>query len=567
MYKLLSPLFCILFSYHISKHHITKNQQPQYNHISHVNMGSFVEQGFEQLKFLFENFKALSTGQQISILVLAPFILNIVSQLLYSLRADRPPMVFYWIPWVGSAVSYGMAPYDFFKQNQEKYGDVFSFVLLGKVMTVCLGPKGHEFVLNAKLADVSAEEAYTHLTTPVFGKGVIYDCPNHRLMDQKKFVKGALTIDAFRRYVPLIAEEVYQYFGQAKNFKMNDKPKGIANIMETQSELTIFTASRSLLGKEMRAKLNTDFAYLYSDLDKGFTPINFVFSHLPLPNYRKRDEAQQKISSTYMELINERRRNNDIQDRDLIDTLMKDSTYKDGVKMTDQEIANLLIGVLMGGQHTSAATSAWILLHLAERPELQQELYEEQMRVLKNGELELSYDLIQEMHLLNQTIKETLRLHTPLHSIFRKVMKDMHYPNTSFVIPKGYHVLISPGYAQMQDKFFPNAMKYDPHRWDADFQSSYGTNEKVDYGFGAVSKGVSSPYLPFGGGRHRCIGEHFAYCQLGTIMSIFIRTLKWDFPKDIMKDGVPKPDFQSMVTLPTAPAFIRWEKRNPEQKV
>lgn len=37
-------------------------------------------------------------------------------------------------------------------------------------MTVYLGPKGHEFIYNAKLSDVSAEEAYTHLTTPVLVK-------------------------------------------------------------------------------------------------------------------------------------------------------------------------------------------------------------------------------------------------------------------------------------------------------------------------------------------------------------------------------------------------------------
>ena len=61
-------------------------------------------------------------------------------------------------------------------------------MLLGKIMTVYLGPKGHEFVFNAKLSDVSAEDAYKHLTTPVFGKGVIYDCPNSRLMEQKNLL-------------------------------------------------------------------------------------------------------------------------------------------------------------------------------------------------------------------------------------------------------------------------------------------------------------------------------------------------------------------------------------------
>lgn len=58
--------------------------------------------------------------------------------------------------------------------------------MLGRRMTVCLGPHGNDLVLNGKLSEVSAEDAYTHLTTPVFGEGVVYDCPNHRLMEQKK---------------------------------------------------------------------------------------------------------------------------------------------------------------------------------------------------------------------------------------------------------------------------------------------------------------------------------------------------------------------------------------------
>ena len=67
-----------------------------------------------------------------------------------------------------------------------QYGDVFTFVLLGKKVTVCLGTKGNDFILNGKLKDVCAEEVYTPLCTPVFGPGVVYDCPNAKLMEQKK---------------------------------------------------------------------------------------------------------------------------------------------------------------------------------------------------------------------------------------------------------------------------------------------------------------------------------------------------------------------------------------------
>ena len=67
-----------------------------------------------------------------------------------------------------------------------KYGDVFTFILLGRKVTVYLGSKGNQFILNGKLKDVNAEEIYSVLTTPVFGKDVIYDVPNAKFMEQKK---------------------------------------------------------------------------------------------------------------------------------------------------------------------------------------------------------------------------------------------------------------------------------------------------------------------------------------------------------------------------------------------
>jgi sterol 14-demethylase len=57
---------------------------------------------------------------------------------------------------------------------------------LGKKTTVYLGTDGNEFILNGKLKDVNAEEVYGKLTTPVFGSDVVYDCPNSKLIEQKK---------------------------------------------------------------------------------------------------------------------------------------------------------------------------------------------------------------------------------------------------------------------------------------------------------------------------------------------------------------------------------------------
>jgi sterol 14alpha-demethylase len=130
-----------------------------------------------------------STWQVVSLgiasVLLLSIILNVLHQVLVR-NPNEPPLVFHWVPFIGSTITYGIDPYDFFFACREKYGDVFTFILLGKKTTVCLGTKGNDFILNGKLSHVNAEEVYTRLTTPVFGKDVVYDCPNAKLMEQKK---------------------------------------------------------------------------------------------------------------------------------------------------------------------------------------------------------------------------------------------------------------------------------------------------------------------------------------------------------------------------------------------
>lgn len=77
----------------------------------------------------------------------------------------------------------------------KQYGNVFTFILLGRKMTVCLDTAGNNFILNGKIKDVNAEEIYSPLCTPVFGKDVVYDCPNSKLMEQKKVGATLLCIN------------------------------------------------------------------------------------------------------------------------------------------------------------------------------------------------------------------------------------------------------------------------------------------------------------------------------------------------------------------------------------
>ena len=86
------------------------------------------------------------------------------------------------------------------------------------------------------------------------------------------------------------------------------------------------------------------------------------------------------MRTLFLEIMKQRRENNEVLDEDdensdMMRALM-DSEYRDGRKMTDREVACLMIALLMAGQHTSSTTGTWCISFLATHPEIRKELLE-----------------------------------------------------------------------------------------------------------------------------------------------------------------------------------------------
>lgn len=362
----------------------------------------------------------------------------------------------------------------------------------------------------------------------------------------------------------LIEQEVLDYIKGSRSFKGQS---GVINAPSVLAQITIYTAGRTLQGIEVRKRLTDEFAELYHDLDLGFRPLNFVLPWAPLPHNRRRDAAHAKMRSIYMEIIDERRKRGaeaEGEEPDMIWNLMR-CVYRNGTPVPDKEIAHMMITILMAGQHSSSSASAWTILRLAAHPDIAEELYREQVECSGDGKgsfRPIEHSDIKRMPLLQNTIKETLRLHSSIHSILRKVKNPLLVPGTDYVVTPDKVLLASPIVTHLSEEYFPNARKWDPHRWDQAIEPEETEADMVDYGYGVVNKGTRSPYLPFGAGRHRCIGEKFAYINLCTIIATLIRNFKFS-----TLDGnstVPLTDYTSLFSRPSQPAYIRWERRFPE---
>ncbi len=342
---------------------------------------------------------------------------------------------------------------------------------------------------------------------------------------------------------------------------------GRAQIAPIMAEMTLFTASRCLQRKEVREKLDSSFAKLYHDLDDGFQPIKFMLPWMPLPQNRRRDAENRTMTQIYSEIIRARREKDVVRDsEDMLWNLMG-SSYKDGTPMPDTEIAHLIM----------------------------EELYQEQLLTLGDLSKPLTYDDLEKLPLITNVIRETLRIHPPIHSIMRKVKNLLPIEGTDWVIPPSHCVLAAPGTISIDPQYFPDPEKWDPHGWESIADPEESEKDKTDYGYGLVSTGASSSYLPFGAGRHRCIGEHYAYLQLTVVMAIMVREFKLSII-DGHKKGVMATDYsvgnsplffsvcissknpqkqklikaraipnqQSLFSRPLEPAFIQWQRRERE---
>jgi len=136
---------------------------------------------------------------------------------------------------------------------------------------------------------------------PVFGEGVVYDCPVRKRQVQFQSMSHGLRPARLKTYVDKIRVEAQTYL------KNKLKTSGTVDLLECLSELTILTASRCLHGDDVRENMYDQVANLYHDLDKGVTPLSVFFPYAPTEAHRKRDLARIEMEKLFGTVIKSRR--------------------------------------------------------------------------------------------------------------------------------------------------------------------------------------------------------------------------------------------------------------------
>lgn len=418
-----------------------------------------------------------------------------------------------------------------------RHGEVFTVPLLHKRMTFLLGPSVSPHFYNGNDDAMSQTEVYK-FNVPTFGKGVVYDVDQKIRSEQFRLVADALKSSKLKGYVPDLVDEAHKYFaGWGET--------GVVDLFEEFSRLIILTASRTLMGREVRESMFEEVASLYHDLDDGMRPLSVLFPYLPTEYHRKRDAARDKLKEIFAGII-ARRRAEGIVENDMLQVLM-DGRYKNaygGRQLNSDEVTGLLIALLFAGQHTSSTVSAWTGYFLAGGdPKNYAKLEEEQRKTVAAFGDDISFESLQSLDFMHLCITEALRINPPLVLLMRSAKKPftvMDSAGKSFTIPKGDIVATSPTFQHRMETLFPRPLDFEPER--------FAPPRDED-------KAKPFTFIGFGGGRHGCMGQMFAYVQIKTIWSILVRNFTFE-----LVDPFPEPNYQSMVIGPL-PCRVRYTRR------
>ena len=457
--------------------------------------------------------------------------LSAIPEVSYAAAADEDP----GRDW-GHLAEMRMDPIGLFERVRAECGDIGRFRLADKDVVLVSGAEANEQFFRAPDSTLDQAAAYPFMT-PIFGKGVVFDASPE---ERRQMLKNqALRGEMMRGHAATIEAEINRMVA-------GWGAEGEIDLLDWFAELTIYTTSACLIGKPFREELDSSFARHYHDLERGTDALAYVDPYLDIESFRVRDAARERLVELVQGIIDRRRARAEAhggsvprEERDLLDVLIS-------IEMDADHITGVFISMMFAGHHTSSGTASWALIELLRHPSTMaavvQELDELYADPDGTGKGEVSFQALRSIPMLEAVLKETLRLHPPLIILMRVVAEEIEL--VGHRIPPGTVVAASPRVSNRIGTDFPDPETFDPGRYvdprQEDLQNRW-------------------TWIPFGAGRHRCVGNAFAMMQMKAIFSVILRDYEFEMaqPPESYRDDVSK-----MVIQLEQPCRVRYRRRS-----
>jgi len=265
------------------------------------------------------------------------------------------------------------------------------------------------------------------------------------------------------------------------------------------------------------------------------TLIRFALRRTPgLPTGAIADTLKRVDELLYEEIA--RRRQSDLDERTDILSMLLQARDEDGREMTDGELRDELVTLLLAGHETTATSVAWAIERLVRHPG-------------KLARLTAEIDAGEGEDYMTAVVNETLRVRPVVPIVVRMLQQDLQVGG--HMLPAGTRVGASIYLTNRNPRTYPDPQEFRPER----FLDDEGPARAVN----------TFSWIPFGGGIRRCIGAAFAQLEMKLILKTVLSELQPSLPANAGRRRQGEWNRRRAVTLvPAGGARVVWRRRGGE---
>ncbi|MEV5355963.1 cytochrome P450 [Streptomyces sp. NPDC052693] len=227
---------------------------------------------------------------------------------------------------------------------------------------------------------------------------------------------------------------------------------------------------------------------------------------LPLPANRRFDRARDAVRATVHHAVH------DLQAAehdtgDMLSLLLRAQDEESGRPLTAHQICSEILTLAVAGTETTASVLSWALYELARHPGIEERVLGELDDVLGGGPV--TFADVTRLPYLRRVITEVTRLHHTGWLVTRRTRTETRLGE--WTLPAGTELAYCQHALHRDPALFPDPLVFDPDRW-----------------LDTAQPPPSGAFLPFGAGKHRCIGDRFALTELVTAIATIVRRVRFD---------------------------------------
>ena len=388
-------------------------------------------------------------------------------------------------PWLPATLLWQLRrrPLAFLSELSAEYGNVVQFRIGGRQICLFNDPDLVEEVLvkqNKSLVKGQALQRARRL----LGNGLLTnEGPDH--LRQRRLMQPAFHKEQITAYANTMIRFSEREAGRWQDGQTID-------IHEAMMRLTLAIVGQTLFQADIEEdapQVGAALEVLLGQFRRLISPLAPILEQLPTPANQRYQAALDQLNDLVAELITERRHSGD--QGDLLSMLLM--AQEDGQGMSDEQLRDEVMTLLLAGHETTANALSWTWYLLGQHPEVAERLYAE-WDALFAGRAP-TFAAIPQLSYTRQVFSEALRLYPPAWIIGRQAVTDVTIGE--YEVPAGATILVSQYLMHHHPRYYPEPERFDPERWTAE-----ATAERPKFAF-----------FPFGAGARFCIGERFAWME------------------------------------------------------